>query len=62
MLSNDLIRQAVKAALSESVEEIIKEIDNGEYDAVEIHCACGKTEHSATASYCGNCGKKLESR
>lgn len=60
MLSNNLIRQALKESLTEVVQELIEEIDNGKFDTVEIHCECGLSRHDAVADYCCDCGRKLE--
>lgn len=58
-MMNELIRQALKEALTESVEEVIAGIDAGEFDIAYIECPCGRNEHHAKAKFCANCGNKL---
>lgn len=57
---NELIRQALKEALTKSVEEVIAGIDAGEFDIAYIDCSCGNNKHRVTAKFCGNCGNKLD--
>ena len=59
MLDNQMIRQVLKEALTESVYEIIVEIESGGFDLFACGCECGRSIHKATAAYCTACGKKL---
>ena len=59
MFDDKMIRQVLKEALTESVADVIAEIESGEFDLVEYECECGQTTHKATAAYCTACGKKL---
>lgn len=57
---NIMVRQALKEALNETMMEICKGIDDGEFEAKEAYCPCGQSEHVLNAKYCGKCGRKLE--